>query len=132
MGPSEAIAAAFVTAVRSIGLTCYQVVPQAADGGSDAVYPHVQIGAIVCTEWDTKTEDGIDFEVRLHTRWRGASTVIGRQIQDELFTALHGAVLEMDSATCLEVRRETSTIIDLPDGGFDGICEYRGQMELNL
>lgn len=131
MGPSEAIAAAFVTAVRSIGLTCYQVVPQAADGGSGAVYPHVQIGAIVFTEWDTKTETGIDFTVRLHTRWRGASTVIGRQIQDELFTALHGAVLEMDGATCLEVRRETSTIIDLPDGGFDGVCEYRGQMELN-
>jgi hypothetical protein len=131
MGPSEAIALALVTAIRDRGLDCYQVAPQASDGGAAAAFPYVQIGAIVFTEWDTKTETGIEFDVRLHTRWRGSSTVVGRQIQDELFTILHNQVLTMDSATCLEVRRILSTIIDLPDGSFDGVCEYRGQMELN-
>ena len=70
MGPEEALASALFDAVGGTGLTCYQVVPQARDGGAAAEFPYVRIGRMVLTEWDTKTETGFDFAVRMHSRWR--------------------------------------------------------------
>lgn len=130
MGPSEAIASALFDALGQTGLTVYAVKPQAADGGTATEYPFVHIGIIDLREHDTSTDNGIDFLARIHSRWRGSSRTVGHQMQDTIYQFLHHATLSVDNAHQYFLARESSTVLDLPDGTFDGICEYRGLIEI--
>lgn len=130
MGPSEAIASALFDVLGQTGLNVFQVKPQARDGGLATEYPFVHIGVIDLRADDTFTENGIDFLARIHCRWRGASRTPGHQMQDTIYRFLHHATLSVDNAHQYYLSRESSTVLDLPDGEFDGICEYRGLIEI--
>lgn len=126
MGASVALQAAFYAAISGLGLTVYADRPQAKDGGDPAVYPHVQIGLIVLAPFDTATETGFDFVVRLHTRGRGGSALPVKSLQDELYARLHRGALQIDGHSLILMDRLTSDLTRLEDGTFHGVCEYRG------
>jgi hypothetical protein len=130
VGPSEAIHSALFDALGQTGITVYAVAPQAANGGSAAEFPYAHIGIVDLREYDTQTDNGMDFLVRIHCRWRGSSRTPGLQMQDTIYQFLHHATLIVDNATHYFLARESSTVLDLPDGNFDGVCEYRGLIEI--
>jgi hypothetical protein len=130
MGGSVAILTALYDAlVTALDVQVWSTVPQASDGGAAAAFPYVRIGAIAIVPWDTHSETGHDFTVRLHTRWRGASEDAGRIIQDAIYAALHNGELLIDGGSTVLLQRQSTTVLALPDGDFDGVCEYRGLIE---
>ena len=129
MSASVAVQDALVAALTEVGPVVYVVRPQAANGGSDAVYPHIQIGAVIFAPWDTFTETGHDFVARIHTRWRGENQLTGSAIQDAIYARLHRTTdIHMDGFSSILLTRETSFVTP-NDGGFEGICEYRGLLQ---
>jgi len=129
MGISAALPAALYEAISGLGITTYTVRPQASDGADTAVYPHIQIGALVMSVWDTMSDDGHDFTVRVHTRWRGGSELPGREIQDSIYGVLHHGPLNIDGYRLIFLERQNSDVTRLPDGSFNGVCEYHGLVE---
>lgn len=131
MGGSEAILTALYDALVTAlpGVQVWSTVPQASDGGAVSAFPYVQIGAIVILPWDTHSETGHDFTARVHTRWRAASEDAGRIIQDAIYDALHNGTLLIDGGATVLLQRQSTTVMALPDGDFDGVCEYRGLIE---
>lgn len=128
-GGAEAILTALFDALVTAlapDVPVWSVPPQATDGGSAAPFPHVQIGALVIVPWDTHSETGHDFTVRMHTRWRARAEAEGRAIQDAIYDALHNGELLVDGGETVLLQRQSTTVLALPDGSFDGICEYRG------
>lgn len=131
-GPNEAILNALQDAlvtVLSPAVPVYSTGLQATDGGAAAAFPYVHIGVMVMAPWDTSSDFGQDFTVRLHTKWRGGDQAPGRAIQDTIYSALHYGELSVEAGHLVLLQRQSSTVLELPDGGFDGICEYRGIIE---
>jgi len=120
--------AALVDKLAGIGKPVYAVRPQAADGGSDADYPHIHLDPPVATAWDTSTEDGRDIVQRVHVRWRGQSLVPGQQLMAEVYDLLHHGDLQMTGWRLVLLQFEQEFVTDL-GGSFDGVCEYRGLVE---
>jgi hypothetical protein len=124
MGAS-AIKTALYEAIAGLGFTTYTVTPQASDGGDASQFPHIQIGTVVASEWDTNTENGFDFTARIHTRWRGRDEEPGLLMQDEIYTRLHHGALDIQGYQLILLERQV-TSVDPMQGSFDGVCEYHG------
>lgn len=130
MGGSAAILTALYDAlVTALDVPVWSTVQQASDGGASTAFPYVRIGVIAIAPWDTHSETGHDFTVRLHTMWRGGSESAGRIIQDAIYDALHNGELLVDGGSTVLLQRQSTTVLALPDNDFDGICEYRGLIE---
>lgn len=115
-------------AISSLGLTTYDVAPQAADGGSTAAFPYVEIGSIILTEFDDFTDRGFWLAIRIHTRSRSGSMAQTKTIQGQIYDRLHRGALSISGFQLLDLWRETTECMRSPDGSFHGVCEYRGQI----
>jgi hypothetical protein len=120
---------ALYTAISGLGLTTYDSAPQQADGASLAVFPYVEVGAIILTEWDTAGETGFDFIARIHTRSRSAAMSEAKGIQAQIYARLHRGILAVTGFNTINVTREQSFCELVGDGSFHGVCEYRGLIE---
>jgi hypothetical protein len=123
MGASPATKAALYEAIAGLGFTTYTVTPQATDGGADAAFPHVQIGAVVQSVWDTNSDNGFDFTARIYTRWRGSSEAVGLAMQDAIYARLHHGTITITGYQLIFLERQMSSTTRL-DGSFTGLCEY--------
>jgi hypothetical protein len=126
---SVAIQAALYSALNTTGLTVYDAAPQKRDGGDAGAFPYVEIGAIVVAEFDTASEVGFDYVARIHTRSRSGSMLECKTIQDKIYARLHIGDLNIPGFANVLIRRESSFCERSGDGGFHGICEYRGMTE---
>ena len=121
--------AALFSALGALTLRVYDSAPQQADGASLAVFPYVEVGAIVMSPMDTKERNGFDFVARIHTRSRSASMKEAKDIQGAIYARLHHGDLTITGQRLILLRRETSDVTRAADGSFHGICEYRGLIE---
>jgi hypothetical protein len=121
--------AALFSALNAIGLRVYDSAPQQANGASLAVFPYVEVGAIVMAPLDTKERNGFNFVARIHTRSRSASMKEAKEIQGLIYARLHHGDLTITGQRLILLRRETSEVTRASDGSFHGICEYRGLIE---
>jgi hypothetical protein len=124
MGAATAVKAALFEAIAGLGFTTYTVIPQAADGGDNAQYPHVQIGTVVASAFDDNTTNGFDLTARIYTRWRGHKEQDGTLIQDALYDRLHRGALEINGYSLILMDRQLTSVTQL-GGSFTGLCEYR-------
>jgi len=116
-------------ALNALGLRVYDSAPQDADGGSNGVFPYVEVGAIVASEFDTSTETGFDFISRIHTRSRSGSMKEAKLIQGQIYDRLHRGALTVTGYNFIQLNRENSFVDRVSDGSFHGVCEYRGLIE---
>jgi hypothetical protein len=126
MSAETAVQGALYSALTALGLTVYDSAPQAADGGSLANWPYVEVGTIVFTAYDTYAELGHEFMARIHTRSRSASMKETKDIQGQIWARLHRGALTVTGLTTLTLAREVSEVTRAPDGSFHGVCTYRG------
>lgn len=131
MSGETAIQAAFYAAVTAIGLRCYDVAPQITDNGSSALYPFVTVGLVTLTPFDTQSSNGFEFTITLHVRSRSAGMKQAKDIQGQLYAALHKQSLTVEGFTTLFVHFANSTCLQAPDGSFHGVSEFRGLIESN-
>lgn len=120
---------AIYSALTALGLTVYDVAPQAVDGGSNASWPYVTIGASVFTQWDTKGKTGFNFVQRIHTRSRSAGMKEAKLIQGQIYDRLHLGDLTIAGYTLTLLQFESQDVTHVSDGSFHGIAEYRGMIE---
>lgn len=124
MGASTAVKAALYEAIAGLGFTTYTVPLQAADGGSDAAFPYVRIGAVVHSPFDTNSDNGFDFTARIYTHWRGRDEQPGTLIQDAIYDRLHHGALDITGYRLILLHRQASSTTPA-EGSFTGLCEYR-------
>ena len=98
----------------------YDHVPQAT------AYPYVALGDATAGEFDTKTEDGMEQTLTLHTwsRYRGLSEA--KRIMSAVVDALDQVSLSLTGHTLVLLRFEfSSTFLD-PDGlTYHGVQRFR-------
>jgi hypothetical protein len=116
-------------ALTGIGLTVYDVQPQMPDGGSAAAFPCVTVGTIVFAPFDVKESTGFDFIARIHTYSRSGSMKEAKDIQTAIYGLLHRGTITVEGYGLVDLMRETSDIMQMADGSFHGVCEYRGLIE---
>lgn len=120
---------ALFSALTGIGLRVYDSAPQVKDGGSAGAFPYVEVGAVVMADFDTKDADGFDFVARIHTHSRSAGMKEAKNIQGQIYAALHNGELTLTGYRSVLLRREMSDVTRAADGHFHGVCEYRGLIE---
>lgn len=130
MGALQATETALYEAIAGLGFTTYSVLPQVADGGAAADFPHVHIGAVVQSAWDTNSDNGFDFTARIYTRWRGGSKAPGLAMQDAIYDRLHYGALSITGYSLILLERQMSDVTPL-DGSFTGLCEYHALITEN-
>lgn len=116
-------------ALQALGLTVYDSAPQAADGGSTAAWPRVEVGYINLSPFDTYTETGFDCVARIHTRSRSAGMKESKDIQRQIYLRLHRGALTVAGYRLVDMRRINSDVTRAADGSFHGVCEYRVTIE---
>jgi hypothetical protein len=129
MSAEFAVQQALYTALSGLGLTVYDSPRQIADSGGAADYPNVSIGEIVFAPWDDKGVNGFDFVARIHTRSRSGSMKQAKDIQGQMYGALHHGTLSIAGYSLTLLRRELSDVTRVSDGSFHGVCEYRGLIQ---
>ena len=129
MSAEAAVQGALFSALSGLGLTVYDVAPQAADGASSASWPYVEVGMIVINEWDDYSATGFDFAARIHTRSRSAGMAETKTIQGQIWARLHRSTLTVPGFNFINLIRETTDCTRAPDGSFHGVCAYRGLIE---
>ena len=122
MSAETAVQAALFTALTGAGLTVYDAAPQSP------TWPYVEIGTIIMTTRDTLRERGFEFVARIHTRSASTSMKEMKNIQGEIYDALHLTNPAIAGFTTILLRRESSAPMRAPDGTFHGVCEYRGHI----
>lgn len=123
------VQSALYTALSGIGLTVYDVQPQATDGGAAGNFPSVNIGTIVFADWDVKEKTGFDFVARIHTFSRTGSMREAKLIQGQMYDRLHLGEINIAGYSLVSLRRESSDVVRETGKTFHGICEYRGLIE---
>ena len=122
----EALMAVDFASQIATDVAIYDAAPQAEDGSFDGNWPYIEIGAIVFSPWDTATELGHNFVVRIHTRSDGKGMKEAKEIQGITYSALHRQSVSVDGFQTVTLQREMSDCFRAPDGTFHGVCEYRG------
>ena len=110
-------------ALISLGVEVTDFGPRPNDGAQP--YPYVAIGSIILAEMDTKTSNGFDAAIRIHTHSNSGSAKQCREIQDAIYTALHRVDLTVSGFNAIQVYRVDSDITQAATGAFHGVCEYR-------
>lgn len=129
MSAETAVQGALFSALSALGLTVYDAAPQAADGGSVASWPYVEVGMIIMSPFDTYSETGHEFAARIHTRSRSGSMAQAKTIQGQIWSRLHRGALTVPGHNFINLIREASEVTRAPDGSFHGVCAYRGLIE---
>lgn len=118
--------------LAGLGVTVHDVAPQIEGGDIAAAFPRVDIGYLDAREWDTKTENGLDVLLRIHTFSASGSNKEARQVQGRIYELLHRkqADIVIDPAYSLTlIRRDSSDLEPESDRIFHGVCEYRALIE---
>lgn len=116
---------ALFNALTGLGLTVYDSAPQAADGGSLAAWPYVEVGFISLAPFDTANSTGFDAVARIHTRSRSGSMAETKRIQGDIYDRLHRGALSVAGYRTVTMQRELSRCDRMSDASFHGVCEYR-------
>lgn len=116
---------ALFQALAGLGLTVYDSAPQAADGGSLAAWPYVEVGFISLAPFDTANSTGFDGVARIHARSRSGSMAETKDIQGRVYDRLHRGVLAVPGFLTVTIQRELSRCDRMSDASFHGVCEYR-------
>lgn len=116
---------ALYLAISGLGYTTYDSAPQAADGGSTANWPYVEIGFISLAPFDTANSTGFDAAARIHTRSKSGSMAECKTLQGAVYDRLHRGVLAVTGHATVTVEREMTQCDRMPDKTFHGVCEYR-------
>lgn len=116
---------ALFQALTGLGLTVYDRAPQAADGGSLADWPYVEVGFISLGPFDTANSTGFDAVARIHTRSRSGSMAETKRIQGDIYERLHRGALAVAGYQTVTVQLELSRCDPMSDASFHGVCEYR-------
>jgi hypothetical protein len=116
---------ALFQALTGLGLTVYDAAPQAADGGSLAGWPYVEVGFISLAAFDTANSTGFDGVARIHTRSKTGSMAQAKDIQGRIYERLHRGALAVTGYLTVTIQRELTRCDRMPDGSFHGVCEYR-------
>lgn len=119
------------TALSGVVGNVHDTAPQAADGASIADFPYIEIGAIDLQQFDTKTDNGFDVVARIHTRSRSKSMKQAKNIQGDIYDALHNKpqALTVSGFHVILLQRMGSFCEKAQDGSFHGVCEYRSLIE---
>nr|WP_297388262.1 DUF3168 domain-containing protein [uncultured Roseateles sp.] len=108
----------------------YDHVPQAVDPGSDVPFPYVTIGEDEPREWDTDTEDGFEATFTVHVWSRQLGRLQVKQLQDEIYDALHRYNLPVTGYETVLLSFESATTLQDPDGITQhGVSRFRGLFE---
>lgn len=79
----------------------YDDVPQANDSGEPSVFPYIVVGEDSLVNWDTDTELGGRASITIHTWSRYAGKLEVKQIQANVYDALHNAELTIPGHACV-------------------------------
>lgn len=107
----------------------YSKTPQADDGGGTAAFPYI-VMRFFYNEDDTKTENGHNVLLRLHTWSRSGSDKETKQIQGLIYAALHKNEPSMTGHAIVSLTRESSDV-EPDDGNTHGVCDYRALIKAN-
>lgn len=103
--------------------------PQSADGGF-SVWPHIAVGKVIFTRWDTMREPGFDFVARIHVRSKSSGELEAKRIQAAIYARLHRTtVFGLMDHRLIDLQFETEDVTRVQDGTFHGVSEYRGLIE---
>ena len=116
---------ALYLAISGLGITTYDVGPQAADGGNAGVFPYAEVGDIVAAPFDTARETGFDLAARLHVRSRSGSKQEARDMLGAIYARLHRGTLVVTGYLTIDVLWQMSDVLREADGAFHGVAEYR-------
>lgn len=102
------------------GSAVYDHVPQ------DAVFPYVAIGDTTSAEWDTDTSLGSEATATIHVWSRERGRMEAKEIQRELYNALHRHALSITGATTVTCDWEfAETELDTDGLTRHGITRFR-------
>lgn len=130
MSAETAFQGGLYTALTAIPLRVYDFAPQVSDGASTATWPYVEIGFAVFTPFDTYASTGFDVLQRIHTRDKSGSAKATKDIQGQIYTALHRQTITVTGYQLITLDRVMSDVTRVPDGSFHGVCEYRALITL--
>jgi len=116
----EAIQAALVERVSSLGLTCVDF------GREVATWPYVEAGYVTLAPFDTQTSTGFEFTATLHVRSRSGSAKETKGIQGQLYAALHRQSLAVEGFQTVLVNFVDSRVLEPVGSAFHGVSEFRG------
>lgn len=110
----------------------YDHPPQAIDADADTAMPYILIGDDTAIPWDTETSVGAEVTLTLHvwSRYRGRLEV--KQIQAEMYNALHRATIPLSGGYIVEISYEYGETL-LEESGIvrHGIQRFRLFAESN-
>lgn len=112
-------------ALSGLGYTIYDTAPQAADGGSRAAWPYIEVGFISLAPFDTANSTGFDGVARIHTRSDTGSMLECKTMQGAIYDRLHRGALPVAGFQTVTVQRELSKCDRMSDKTMHGVCEYR-------
>ena len=97
-----------------------------------ASYPYVTFGQIILSSEDAQTRNRFSALIRLHTWDRSGGSRKVKNIQGDIYAALHDYDLPTPDDgggaanwSCYSLLREASFTERDPDGVVHGVCEYR-------
>lgn len=82
----------------------------------DTAYPYVSIGESTFLPWDTDTETGLEGTITIHTWTRGRGRKANKDIQREIYNALHRASLTVAGGDAVGIDFEFSDTVRDADG----------------
>lgn len=98
--------------------------PRAEDAA--VVFPFIEIGKAVLSEFDTDRENGFFYSLRIKSISNSGSSMQSKQIQGAIYVALHRQDLTVAGWNHLLISRHQSFVDRSTSGAFHGVCEYRG------
>lgn len=124
----QSLQQALYAALTAAGLTVYDSVPQAADGGSAGAFPYVTVGDI--NALDGPTQGGAELVVTLHGWSRKPGKLELQQIARTIYEELHEQTLTVTDFTAFFVTFESSEFLPDPDGRTThGVFRYRALLD---
>ncbi len=118
--------------LATLGVAIYDASPQIESGDTAAAFPRVEIGYQDAREWDTRSENGLDVILRIHTFSASGSMKEAREIQSRIYALLHrqhGALAIAPAYSLTLLRRDGSDLVQETDRIFHGVCEFRALIE---
>lgn len=105
-----------VTAVASQVQGIYTTVPQPDEAGNAALFPYIYFNVPSMVPMDTKTSDGIQATVNIHTYSRSDTRLERLAIEQSVYDALHKFELVITGANTIACGFSGSTYFTDPDG----------------
>lgn len=124
-----AVQSAIITKLRSaMTVPVYDHAPQKAD--SSKGFPYITIGDDTISEWDTDTEVGGNVVCTINTwsRFRGREQI--KELQGQIYQALHRASLTYAGFAFMDCFFETSdSFLDADGLTYHGVQTFRVHLE---